>query len=83
MNKFLTSNTGQMRLARTIVQAIIGFIIDNAAMLVAQTQFSAATQAIIVAGIIAILSPIMSELGLRTAEQLNEIPEEEEIKEAE
>ena len=48
MNKFLTSNKATYRIARTIVQAILGWFVDNLAMLVAQTQFSADIQIVIV-----------------------------------
>ena len=64
MNKFLTSNKATYRIARTIVQAILGWFVDNLAMLVAQTQFSADIQIVIVSSCMMILSAIMKALGM-------------------
>ena len=64
MNKFLTSNKSTYRIARTIVQAILGWFVDNLAMLVAQTQFSADIQIVIVSICMMILSAIMKALGM-------------------
>jgi len=65
MNKFLTSNKASYKLLRTIVQAILGFIVNNLAMLVAQTNFDASTQAIIVTVTMAVLAPVMDKLGVK------------------
>lgn len=64
MNKFLTSNKATYRITRTIVQAILGWFVDNLAMLVAQTQFSADIQIVIVSICMMILSAIMKALGM-------------------
>lgn len=64
MNKFLTSNKATYRIARTIVQAILGWFVNNLAMLVAQTQFSADVQIVIVSICMMILSAIMKALGM-------------------
>lgn len=63
MNQFLTSNSADMRLARTIVQAIIGVIISYADVLVGQVVFNAEIRPVIVALVMAVLSPIMAMLG--------------------
>lgn len=63
MNYFLTSNSASMRLARTIVQAIIGVIITYADVLVGQVVFNAEMRPVIVALVMAVLSPIMAVLG--------------------
>lgn len=63
MNYFLTSNSASMRLARTIVQAIIGVIIAYADVLVGQVVFNAEMRPVIVALVMAVLSPIMAALG--------------------
>lgn len=63
MKKFLGSNETKYRLARTILQGIIGVIIANADMLVSAWNFSPNVKALVVALVMAILSPIMSELG--------------------
>ena len=49
---------------RTIAQAACGFVIDNAGMILASTTFDATTQALIVSGTMAVLSPIMNALGM-------------------
>ena len=64
MNKFLTSNKATYRIVRTIVQAILGWFVDNLTMLVAQTQFSADIQIVIVSICMMILSAIMKALGM-------------------
>lgn len=64
MNKFLTSNKATYRIVRTIVQAILGWFVDNLIMLVAQTQFSADIQIAIVSICMFILSAIMKALGM-------------------
>lgn len=63
MNAFLTSNSTGMRLARTIVQGVIGVLIANADIIVGAYIFDAPTRALVVALVMAILSPIMAELG--------------------
>ena len=81
MNTFLTSNTWQMRLARTIVQAIVAFIFDNIVVILAATNVPAEIQTIIVGGFIAIQSPVYHALGMRTAEKLKE-PTDDDIPDA-
>lgn len=61
--EFLTSNETVYRLARTIVQGVIGVIIANADLLVSSLHISAGMKGFIVALVMATLSPIMSELG--------------------
>lgn len=63
MNTFFKSNKALFRFLRTVAQAIVGFLIDNIAMIVAQTTFDATTQTIIVSGVMAILSIAMKYLG--------------------
>lgn len=63
MTKFLTSNSASMRLARTIVQAVIGVIIAYADVLVGQVVFNPELRPVIVGLAMAILSPIMATLG--------------------
>lgn len=66
MNKFLTSNSWQYRLLRTIVQGIIGVLIANVDVLIASLSISDSFKPIIVALCMAILSPIMAEIGRAT-----------------
>ena len=63
MTKFLTSNEWQWRLTRTIVQGILGVVIANIDMLVGAAVFDPAAKAIVVALCMAVLSPVMAELG--------------------
>lgn len=63
MNTFLTSNETKYRLARTILQGVIGVIIANLDLLIGQVSLPAEMRPVIVALVMAILSPIMSEMG--------------------
>ena len=63
MNTFLTSNDTKYRLLRTIVQGLIGVLIANIDVLVGLTPINPDLKPIIVAVVMAILSPIMAELG--------------------
>ena len=66
MQKFLNSNDTIYRLGRTILQGVIGVLIANIDLLVSAWSFSPQTKAFIVALVMAVLSPIMSELGVAT-----------------
>lgn len=61
--ELLNSNETRYRLARTIIQGVIGVLIANIDLLVSAWNFAPQTKAFIVALVMAILSPIMSELG--------------------
>lgn len=63
MKKFLTSNTTAMKLARTIVQGIIGVLCSYADVLVTFLNIPGELRPVIVALVMAILSPAMSEYG--------------------
>lgn len=63
MNKLLINNSGKYRLIRTIIQGIIGVLIANIDMIVGTFEFSPEMKALIVALVMAILSPVMSSLG--------------------
>lgn len=63
IKKWLRSNSTSSRLTRTIFQAVVGVLIANIDFLIAQLNFSPETKAFIVALVMAVLSPIMSELG--------------------
>lgn len=63
MKKFLKSNETIYRLARTILQGIVGVLIANVDLLVSGLTIPTAYKPMIVALVMAILSPIMSELG--------------------
>lgn len=63
MKKFLESNDTRYRLWRTIIQGIVGVLIANVDMLVGSFNIPVEYKPMIVALVMAVLSPIMSELG--------------------
>lgn len=63
MDKFLTSNEWQYRLLRTIIQGVLGVIIANLDVITGAFVIDPTTKGIIVALVMAILSPIMALLG--------------------
>lgn len=63
MNTFLTSNEAKYRLARTILQGIIGVLVANIDLIMGQVVLDPAQRAIIVPIVMAVLSPIMAALG--------------------
>ena len=63
MNDFLSSNEPKWRLARTVVQGIIGVLIAALPQLVGLCELDQSVSAMIVAVVMAVLSPIMAMLG--------------------
>ena len=68
MDKFLKSNETKYRLLRTIAQGIIAVLIANVDLLVSGLTIPSEYKPMIVAMIMAVLSPIMSELGKNTTD---------------
>lgn len=68
MNKFLTSNEAAYRLARTILQGLIGVLVANIDLIMGQVVLDPTQRAIIVPVVMAILSPIMAALGGKDAD---------------
>ncbi len=68
MNTFLTSNDTKYRLLRTILQGIIGVLIANLDLLIGYAAIPTELRPVIVAAVMAVLSPIMSELGGKQTE---------------
>lgn len=66
MNTFLTSNEAKYRLARTILQGIIGIVIANIDLIMGQVILDPSQRAVVVALVMAILSPLMAALGQTT-----------------
>lgn len=66
MNKFLTDNSALYRTLRTVLQGIIGVLISYMDALIASLTIPDTLRPIIVALCMAILSPIMAELGRAT-----------------
>ena len=64
--KFFESNELKYRLLRTIVQGVIGVIIANIDLIIDQVScFNDAIRPVIVLIVIAVLSPIMAQVGKR------------------
>lgn len=60
---FFSENATSMRLARTIAQGIIGVIVANLDVLIGTFKIDPTFKPIIAAAVMAVLSPIMAELG--------------------
>lgn len=63
MNELLTSNEWSWRLARTIVQGVLGVVVANVDMLVGCAVLEPEWRVVVVALVMAVLSPVMAELG--------------------
>lgn len=63
MSEFLNSNEWQWRLARTIVQGVIGVLVANVDLIVGWCVVEPQVRGLVVALVMAILSPVMAELG--------------------
>lgn len=63
MEKFLAGNEWQWRLVRTIVQGIIGVLIANIDLIVGWCVLDPSVRALVVALVMAVLSPVMAALG--------------------
>lgn len=65
---FLSSNDWRWRMARTIVQGIIGVVLANIDLIVGSFVIDPLWKGIIVASSMTFLSPIMAELGKHNEE---------------
>ena len=63
LKELFNSNDKLSRLIRTIIQGVIGVIIANLDMIMGLTPFPAETKPLIVAFVMAVLSPIMAYMG--------------------
>lgn len=61
--KFFTSNETKWRLLRTIVQGVLGVIVANLDVLTGFIVIDPVWKPIVVAVVMAILSPLMAEIG--------------------
>lgn len=68
MKKFLGSNETKDRLGRTILQGVIGVIVAYIDVIIGIIAIPNELRPMIVALVMAILSPIMSELGVENSE---------------
>lgn len=62
MDLFLHSNDWKWRLARTIVQGVLGVIIANMDLIFGMAVMDPSARAFVVALVMAVLTPIMAEL---------------------
>lgn len=63
MKKFLNDNGALFRLLRTVLQGCVGVVIANLDLFVAAIKIDPIWKPVIAALVMAILSPIMAELG--------------------
>lgn len=63
MNRLFINNGTKWRLLRTIIQGIIGVFVANLDLLVGSFSIPAEYKPMIAAVVMAVLSPIMAELG--------------------
>lgn len=63
MNRFLTSNEWQWRLLRTVIQGVLGVVVANVDLLMGVAVLDPTWRALCVAVVMAVLSPVMAELG--------------------
>lgn len=68
-NTFLKSNETKYRLLRTIAQGVIAVLVANIDLLVSSLTIPPEYKAMVVALIMAVLSPVMSELGKNKEEE--------------
>ena len=74
MNRLFISNEAKYRLLRTIIQGIIGVLIANLDIIVGVFHFSPGVKALIVALVMAILSPVMASMGAEEMPEKGELP---------
>lgn len=71
MNDFLTSNEWYWRLGRTIVQGVLGVVVANIDLIVGACVMDPTQRAVCVAFCMAVLSPVMAEIGAHLPEDTN------------
>jgi len=74
MNRLWVNNSGKYRLIRTIIQGIIGVLIANLDVIIGVFHFTPEIKVIIVALVMAILSPIMAFMGDDAVPDKGELP---------
>lgn len=76
MNRFLTRNDAKYRLLRTIVQGIIGVIVAYLDTLLGYTLIPNELRPMVVALVMAVLSPIMKAMGTDNMPEKEDLPED-------
>ncbi len=68
MSEFLTSNEWQWRLLRTVTQGVLGVVVANVDLILGTCVLDPTWRALVVALVMAVLSPVMAELGAAAEE---------------
>lgn len=63
MSDFLTGNEWWWRLARTVTQGVLGVVVANLDLLAGVMALEPEWRALVVALVMAVLSPVMAEIG--------------------
>lgn len=63
LTKFLTGNEWSWRLLRTIAQGVLGVFVANVDLIVGFAVLDPTMRALVVAFVMAVLLPIMAEIG--------------------
>jgi hypothetical protein len=63
MSEFLSGNEWYWRLARTVLQGVLGVVVANLDLLVGTMTLAPEWRALVVALVMAVLSPVMAEIG--------------------
>lgn len=63
MDKFLTGNEWSWRLLRTVMQGVLGVFVANIDLIVGFAVLDPTMRALVVAFVMAVLSPVMAEIG--------------------
>ncbi len=63
MGEFLASNEWQWRLLRTVVQGVLGVVVANLDLILGWCVLEPGVRALVVALVMAVLSPVMAEIG--------------------
>nr|WP_314783679.1 hypothetical protein [Olsenella uli] len=63
LTEFLTGNEWWWRLARTVAQGVLGVIVANLDLIVGTWALAPKWRALVVALVMAMLSPVMAEIG--------------------
>lgn len=77
MEKFLKSNEWKYRLLRTIVQGVLGVIVANLDLLLGMVVLDPTMRPVVVALVMAVLSPIMAMMGADSGEPFEEADDAE------
>lgn len=71
MTEFLVGNEWWWRLARTVVQGVLGVLVANLDLLVGTLAIGPEWRPLVAALVMAVLSPVMAEIGAH----LGDVPE--------